>query len=140
MSETLLKISHMCFRRARKLKSRKLPLKKPREQPNGQKPFKTNSHMCVRAARKLKSRKLPLKRPREQPNNQKPFSKSAICASGGRGSEKAVSFHSKAAGAAKWSETILKISHMCFRGARKLKSRKLPLKKPREQPNGLKPL
>ena len=29
----------------------------------------------------------------------------------------------KAAGAAKWSETIVKISHMCFRGAQKLKSR-----------------
>ena len=45
----------------------------------------------------------------------------------------------KAAGAAKWSETIIKISHMCFRGARKLKSRKLPRKRPREQPNGQKP-
>ena len=47
---------------------------------------------------------------------------------GGAEAEKPQASTQKAAGAAKRSETILKISHMCFRGARKRKSCKLPLK------------
>ena len=63
-----------------------------------------------------------------------------MCFRGGAEASKPQTSTQKATGAAKWSETLAKISHMCFRGALKLESRKLPLKKPREQPNGQKPI
>ena len=65
-----------------------------------------------------------------------------MCFRGGRGSLKAASFQSKSHGSSKMVRDHCKNQPyvlMCFRGAWKLKSRKLPLKKPPEQPNGQKP-
>ena len=72
-SETMVKISHMCFRGARKLKSRRLPLKKPREQPICHETCLKSAIRASGGTQKLQSRKLPLKKPREQPNGQRPL-------------------------------------------------------------------